>query len=118
MTDTARVILWGRDIGAVTWVPDRGIGVFQYTLEFACSGIEVALMMPLGDTPFEFPSLSWEGFMGLSGMLADSLPDRFGTTLVDAWLSLRGANLVASRRWSASAKPALAAWARWNFARS
>lgn len=91
MTDTARVILWGRDIGAVTWVADRGIGVFQYTPEFAGSGIQVApLMMPLTEAPYEFPSLSRDTFKGLPGMLADSLPDKFGNTLINAWLSRRG----------------------------
>ncbi len=88
MTDTARVILWGSDIGAVTWLPGRGLGVFQYTPEFAQSGIEVApMMMPLSNTPYEFPSLSRETFKGLPGMLADSLPDKFGNTLINAWLS-------------------------------
>ena len=91
MTDTARVILWGSDIGAITWLPDRGLGVFQYTPEFSRSRIEVApLMMPLADRPYEFPSLSRETFRGLPGMLADSLPDRFGNTLINAWLSARG----------------------------
>ncbi|MDP5072096.1 MAG: type II toxin-antitoxin system HipA family toxin, partial [Congregibacter sp.] len=91
MTETARVILWGRDIGAVTWLTDRGVGVFQYTPEFARSRIEVApLMMPLTDTPYEFPSLSKETFKGLPGMLADSLPDKFGNTLINAWLSRQG----------------------------
>lgn len=91
MTDTARVILWGSDIGAVTWLPERGIGVFQYIPEFAQSGIEVApLMMPLTDAPYEFPSLSRETFKGLPGLLADSLPDKFGSVLINAWLSRRG----------------------------
>lgn len=91
MTDTARVILWGRDIGAVTWLADRGVGVFQYTPEFARSGVEVApLMMPLTDAPYEFPSLSRETFKGLPGLLSDSLPDKFGSTLINAWLSRRG----------------------------
>jgi len=91
MTDTARVILWGSDIGAVTWLPERGIGIFQYTPEFAQSGIEVApLMMPLTDAPYEFPSLSRETFKGLPGLLADSLPDKFGSVLINAWLSRRG----------------------------
>ncbi|OZB14710.1 MAG: toxin HipA [Hyphomonas sp. 34-62-18] len=91
MNDTARVMLWGRDIGAVTWLPDRGIGVFQYTPEFSQSGIEVApMMMPLTDVPYEFPSLSRETFKGLPGMLADSLPDKFGNTLINAWLSREG----------------------------
>jgi len=91
VTDTARVILWGSDIGAVTWLPERGLAVFQYTPEFARSGIGVSpWMMPLTDVPYEFPSLSRETFKGLPGMLADSLPDRFGTTLINAWLSARG----------------------------
>ena len=91
MADTARVILWGSDIGAVTWVPDRGLGVFQYTPKFVNSGIEVApLIMPLSDMPYEFPSLSSETFKGLPGLLADSLPDKFGNTLIDAWLASRG----------------------------
>lgn len=91
MTDTARVILWGSVIGAVTWLPDRGLGVFQYTPEFSGSGIQVApMMMPLSDTPYEFPSLSKDTFKGLPGMLADSLPDKFGNTLINAWLSSRG----------------------------
>ncbi|KDA01884.1 type II toxin-antitoxin system HipA family toxin [Hyphomonas oceanitis] len=91
MTDTARVILWGSDIGAVTWLPDREIGVFQYTPEFAASDIQVApMMMPLTDAPYEFPSLSRETFKGLPGLLADSLPDKFGNALINAWLSRRG----------------------------
>ncbi len=91
MTDTARVILWGSDIGAVTWVAERALGVFQYTPEFAQSGIEVApLMMPLGQAPFEFPSLSRDSFHGLPGLLADSLPDRYGNALINAWLAAQG----------------------------
>lgn len=88
MTETARVLLWGSDIGAVTWVPERGVGVFQYAPDFARSAIEVSpLVMPLTDTPYEFPSLAREAFRGLPGMLADCLPDKFGNTLINAWLS-------------------------------
>jgi serine/threonine-protein kinase HipA len=91
MTDTARVILWGSDIGAVTWLAERGIGVFQYTPEFARSGIEVApIMAPLSTTPYTFPSLSKETFKGLPGLLADSLPDTYGNALIDAWLAGQG----------------------------
>jgi serine/threonine-protein kinase HipA len=85
---TASVELWGKRIGAVTWVADRGIGIFQYTPEFGSSGIEVSpLQMPLQETPYEFPGLSRETFKGLPGMLADSLPDKFGNALIDVWLA-------------------------------
>jgi serine/threonine-protein kinase HipA len=91
VVDTARVLLWGSDIGAVTWLDDRAIGVFQYTPEFVDSGIEVApLSMPLHVAPYEFPTLSNETFHGLPGMLADSLPDKFGNTLINAWLAGQG----------------------------
>jgi serine/threonine-protein kinase HipA len=90
MTD-ARVILWGRDIGAVSWLPEREVGVFQYVPEFVASGIEVApLMMPLRDAPYEFPALPREAFKGLPGLLADSLPDKYGNALIDAWLARQG----------------------------
>ena len=70
MADTARVLLWGSDIGAVTWLSDRAIGVFQYTPEFANSGIQVApLVMPLRAAPYEFPTLSNDTFYRLPGML-------------------------------------------------
>ncbi|MDA8563863.1 type II toxin-antitoxin system HipA family toxin [Mariniblastus sp.] len=85
---TARVILWGRDIAAVTWDESREIGVFQYHPDFISSEIQVApLTMPLSEGVFEFPSLSAETFKGLPGLLSDSLPDKFGNALIDAWLA-------------------------------
>ena len=91
MSTTARVLLWGRDIGAVTWLYERELAIFQYTPEFAGSGIQVApLTMPLQEAPYEFPALSRETFHGLPGLLADSLPDKFGSKLIDAWLAAQG----------------------------
>lgn len=88
---TARVVLWGRDIAAVTWDETRNIGIFQYQPEFVNSGIQVApLTMPLAEGTFEFPSLAKETFKGLPGLLADSLPDKFGNAVIDAWLATQG----------------------------
>lgn len=89
----ASVRLWGREIGAVSWDEERGIGVFEYALEFATrSGIEVApLRMPLkADTPYEFPELAGQAFHGLPGLVADSLPDKFGNAVINAWLASQG----------------------------
>lgn len=91
MNTTARVRLWGRDIGAVTWLEDRELAVYQYTPAFAGSGIQVApLTMPLQEVPYSFPTLARETFHGLPGLLADSLPDKFGNRLIDAWLASQG----------------------------
>ncbi len=90
MTD-ARVILWGRDIAAVSWVAGRGTAVFQYAPEFLNSDIQVSpIMMPLREGTFEFPQLAPETFKGLPGLLAESLPDKFGNALIDAWLARQG----------------------------
>ncbi|MBB4404280.1 MULTISPECIES: type II toxin-antitoxin system HipA family toxin [Rhizobium/Agrobacterium group] len=90
MTD-ATVRLWGRDIGAVSWLDDRAIGVFQYMPEFVQSTIELApIMMPLRPDPYEFPGLPRDAFKGLPGMIADSLPDKFGNALIDTWLVTQG----------------------------
>lgn len=91
MNNDARVLLWGSVIGAVTWLEDREVGVFQYAPDFLGSGIQLApLMMPLGEFPFEFPALARNTFKGLPGLLADSLPDKFGNAIIDAWLASKG----------------------------
>jgi serine/threonine-protein kinase HipA len=46
--------------------------------------------MPLGEQVHVFPDLPVNTFHGLPGLLADSLPDRFGNALIDAWLATQG----------------------------
>ncbi|ROR24655.1 serine/threonine-protein kinase HipA [Comamonas sp. BIGb0124] len=90
MTD-ATVRLWGRDIGAVSWLADREVAVFQYMPDFARSPIQLApITMPTAAHPYEFPALPKDAFKGLPGLLADSLPDKFGNALIDAWLVAQG----------------------------
>ena len=87
----AEVRLWGRTIGAVSMDEGRDYAAFQYTADFAESGIEVApLTLPLSLRIYEFPELPRRTFQGLPGLLADSLPDRFGNALIDAWLATTG----------------------------
>lgn len=91
MNNDARIVLWGSVIGAVTWLEDREIGVFQYSSDFSNSNIQIApLVMPLSEFPYEFPALARNTFKGLPGLLADSLPDRFGNAVIDEWLALQG----------------------------
>lgn len=89
--ETATVHLWGRTIGAVAWDEATALGRFEYDPAFQTSGIEPApLMMPLGSAIHQFPELNRETYLGLPGMLADALPDKFGNALIDQWLASRG----------------------------
>lgn len=90
MTDAA-VKLWGTQVGAVSWDASRQYGVFQFAPEMVGSGIEIApLTMPSRTLPYSFPALPRDTFKGLPGLLADSLPDKYGNKLIDTWLARQG----------------------------
>jgi serine/threonine-protein kinase HipA len=87
----AAVMLWGRRIAAVSIAAGERYATFEYDPAFVGSGIELApARMPLRTEPYRFPGLPQDAFNGLPGMLADSLPDRWGTALVNAWLAAQG----------------------------
>ncbi len=92
MSTLAEVKLWGEPVGAVSLQDGDDVATFEYLPEFVAGGIEVApLTMPLeGSRPFRFPELAQQTFKGLPGLLADSLPDRFGNALIDSWLDRQG----------------------------
>lgn len=91
MSTVAEVRLWGRTIGAVALPDDSDMAAFEYDPGFVESDIQVApLTMPLSRQVYTFPALSRETFHGLPGLLADSLPDRFGNALIDTWLARQG----------------------------
>lgn len=94
--DTAIVKLWGDTVGAVSWLDDRSYAVFEYASDFLNKGLDVSpITMSLdaaraGDGKFAFPSLNRDTFLGLPGLLADALPDKFGNSIIDAWLARNG----------------------------
>lgn len=91
MSTVAEVRLWGSRIAAVSMDEAGGPAVFQYSPEFVDSGIQVSpLKMPLRLDPYRFGELAEAAFQGLPGLLADSLPDRYGHALIDAWLAGQG----------------------------
>ena len=94
MNNTAEVYLWGTRIGVIHQDIARPYATFEYDAAFVNSGIELSpLRMPLSKAIYEFPALSGEPFWGLPGLVADSLPDRFGNTVIEQWLMSLGKSL-------------------------
>lgn len=94
MNDTAEVFLWGTRIGIIHQETGKAYASFEYDEDFMKSGIELSpLRMPLGKNIYEFPALSGEPFYGMPGLVADSLPDRFGNTVIEQWLMTMGRSL-------------------------
>lgn len=89
-TRTVRINLWGTPIGYLHQ-EDNGLVGFQYNKDFLSSGIELSpIKMPLSNLTYSFPTLSEETFHGLPGMVADSLPDKFGNMVMRRYLDSQG----------------------------
>ena len=93
--DVAEVWLWQHRVGAVA-LDELGSAVFEYDTDFLKLGLDIApIMMPLqearrGHVLHSFPALNRETFKQLPGLLADTLPDKFGQAIIDAWLARQG----------------------------
>lgn len=91
MINAATVILWGTTIGYFYLEEGASFVSFEYDKDFVRMGIEVSpLMMPLSNRVYAFPELATTAFRGVPGLLADSLPDRFGNAVIDQWLASQG----------------------------
>ncbi len=96
--NTAFVKIWGELVGAVAWNESAGFATFEYDSKFKSKGWELApLQMSVKDrnNSFSFPALrkafsSLDTFKGLPGLLADVLPDRYGSDLINLWLAKLG----------------------------
>lgn len=79
------------EVGAVSFDTQTGLGAFEYAPSFINKGIELSpLKMPLAQGIYSFPELDFNTFKGLSGLVADSLPDDFGNAVLNAWVAMRG----------------------------
>jgi len=93
--NTAFVNIWNSRVGAIAWDEQTGLGSFEFEPAFLSNNLDLApLKMPVleaGRRIFTFPELrNSKSFKGLPGLLADSLPDRYGNALINTWLTRRG----------------------------
>jgi serine/threonine-protein kinase HipA len=99
MVDVAEVKIWGELVGAVRWDSDRQLASFQYDTKFLAKEYDLSpIKMPVknGNRIYNFPELRQAKdeliatFKGLPGLLADSLPDKYGNQLINIWLAQNG----------------------------
>jgi serine/threonine-protein kinase HipA len=92
------VKLWGKVIGVLSWDEKREVATFQYTPEYFKSGWDVSpLVMPNNassrNTVYQFLGNRTPCFSGLPGLIADSLPDKYGTEIINEWFASRGVSV-------------------------
>jgi serine/threonine-protein kinase HipA len=89
--EAVRVYAWGTELGAVVREPTRRAYAFQYTDTWIKGDIELApLHMPLARAPYVFSSLPEPTYKGLPALLADSLPDDFGNSIINGFMAQKG----------------------------
>lgn len=87
--EAIKVTLWGHDVGYLALLRGGSIA-FEYAPEFKALGLEIApLEMPLATTAtYLSPEVSTT-FQRLPGVIADCLPDQFGTTVIHAFFKCK-----------------------------
>lgn len=89
MINKAKVIMWNTLVGTIEIIDNKY--VFKYDSKFLNNKIELSpINMPLSPLEYCFDDISFKTFKGLPGLLADSLPDKFGDAIIDAWLESTG----------------------------
>lgn len=91
MINVVKVKLWGTIIGYFLLDESKRFITFEYDKKFLEFGIEVSpIQMPLSNKIYQFPDLINTSFRGAPGLISDSLPDKFGNAVIDAWLASQG----------------------------
>ena len=89
---TAKVQIFGKDVGALAEDSDSKIVSFEYFPEWLKDGFPISRKLPLQHRVFSFPSLPYDTYKGLPAAFADTLPDDFGNAVINAWLARQGRN--------------------------
>ena len=99
MVDYAYVHIWGTLVGVGRWDVARQLASFQFDKSFLEKNWDISpIKMPVsnGERIYSFPDLlpskdtPEDTFKGLPGLLADSLPDKYGNQLIETWLAQNG----------------------------
>lgn len=102
MVDVAEIKIWGELVGAVRWDVQKQLASFQYDENFLTREFDLSpIKMPIknGNRIYNFPELRKEKdeqiatFKGLPGLLADTLPDKYGNQLMNVWLVQNGRSI-------------------------
>ncbi|WP_241648586.1 type II toxin-antitoxin system HipA family toxin [Rosenbergiella collisarenosi] len=91
ITNSCEVLFDGIPVGYLAYISESGFATFEYTKEWQKEGFSLSpIHLPINNQIFTFPTLAFDTFRGLPAVFADSLPDDFGNSLINAWLTRKG----------------------------
>ena len=102
METVINIKLWNENVAAVAWDKEKEYATVEFYDSFAKNGWDIApLQMPLndifrGERIFSFPANRSKTFYGLPALLADSLPDDYGNSVIDEWFASKNMSVEIS----------------------
>ena len=85
------VRLWDLPVGALSWDDSQDLAYFEYEPSFIRNPLPISpLKMPVAKGVFSFAENRNNCFRGLPGLVADSLPDKFGDQIISEWFEAMG----------------------------
>jgi len=89
------VRLWDKEVAAINWNENNGYANIEFFQSFAANDWDIAPIVMSrqdllrGNRMFSFPTHRGKTFKGLPGLLADSLPDDYGNSVIDEWFAAK-----------------------------
>ena len=102
METVINIKLWNENVAAVAWDKEKEYATIEFYNSFAKMGWDIApLQMPIndilrGERIFSFPANRGKTFKGLPALLADSLPDDYGNSVIDEWFASKNMSVEIS----------------------
>lgn len=89
MENNLKIVIWGQEVGRLSWDQRRKRSVFEYNKEFISGNLDIApltasIKNPRNRLPFYGQSFD-DIFYGLPAFISDSFPGRWGNTVFSAW---------------------------------
>lgn len=89
ITSTLKVMLWGKEIGRLSWDGKRGVSYFEYSREFLGGSLDTFPLIASIASPASRRPIMGEKetrlYRKLPPFLADSLPDAWGNQVFECW---------------------------------
>jgi serine/threonine-protein kinase HipA len=102
METVINIKLWNENVAAVAWDKEKEYATIEFYNSFAKNNWNIApLQMPIndilrGERLFSFPANRSKTFKGLPALLADSLPDDYGNSVIDEWFASKNMSVEIS----------------------
>ncbi len=89
ITRSLKVLIWGQEIGRLSWDCNRGVSYFEYNREFMQHGLDVfpltaSITSPTSRRPI-MGDKETKLYRKLPPFIADSLPDAWGSQVFECW---------------------------------